>query len=243
MRKIITITLFCASALLCALCVLATLVKDRTKPEIMVPSGTVMYNEGDDTSVLLDNVTAVDDKDGNISSQVRIYNISLMDDGVSALVTYAVYDSSNNLGKATKVVGFVRKDDKDNKTEDKTESTTSATTESEQTSESTTEDDSNGDVPEGYEDPGTESTGAPIVRLTTHEVKIALGGQFYSMDYVEDVIDDIDTREELYRHLYMDGEYDQYTEGVYELTYYCTDSDGNVSNRAKLKLIVGDAEE
>ena len=63
------------------------------------------------------------------------------------------------------------------------------------------------------------------------------------MDYVEDVIDDIDTREELYRHLYMDGEYDQYTEGVYELTYYCTDSDGNVSNRAKLKLIVGDAEE
>lgn len=239
MRRIVIIVLSTACVLMCSLCIIAVMINDNIPPVITVPSDDITYEEGEDTQELLAGVKATDNRDGDISAYVRIYNISVMDNGVKALVTYAVYDSNYNLGKATKVVNYVTKsEEKQEKTEDITENTTENREEpSTEQTEATTE------TPEGYEDLPLVSMGEPVIKLNTHEVHIKSGDDFYSMDYVEDAVDDIDSREYLYRNMYLEGEYDTDMAGEYELAYYCVDSDGNVSNFAKLMLIVEEESE
>lgn len=217
---------------------------DRTVPVIVVPQGNLTYTEGDSTSGLLTGVKATDDVDGDLSAKVRIYNIVKMENGKQAQVTYAVYDSSNNLGKATKVVAYEtkkknnsdKKDDTDDK--DKTDVADADNKEPATTEAPKPED----DMPtgEGYDDPPLVSNGAPVMRLNTHKIEIPVGGHFYSMDYVETAVDDVDTLEYLYAHMYLEGDaYDVNTPGEYELEYYCLDSSGNISNTAKLLMVVG----
>lgn len=237
MRRIVTIILSMACVFMCILCIIVAMVIDDTPPVITVSTGEMTYEEGGNAQELLVGIRAEDEKDGDISESVRIYNISVMDNGLKALVTYAVYDSSYNLGKATKVVNYVAKSDekKENAQDDgeKLEDEEKEPSMEQNMTEATTE------TPEGYEDLPLVSAGDPVIRLNTHEVHIEVGGDFYSMDYVEDAIDDVDSREYLYRNMFLDGEYDTDTEGEYEISYYCVDSNGNVSNFAKLKLIVG----
>lgn len=236
MRRIVTIILSMACVFMCFLCIIVAMVNDDTQPVIMVPAGEITYEEGSDTQELLKGIKAEDEKDGDISDLVRIYNISVTDNGVRALVTYAVYDSSYNLGKATRVVNYVAKaawQEENTENDDETTEDEGKEPVTEQNStEATTE------TPEGYEDLPLVSTGDPVIRLNTHEIHIAPGDDFYSMDYVEDAIDDVDSREYLYRNMFLDGEYDTDTVGEYEISYYCVDSEGNVSNYAKLKIIV-----
>lgn len=241
MRNKVTWILAFLTVLLAAVSIFTYLSSDREAPVITVPSANLTYTEGDSTSGLLTGVRAVDNVDGDISAKVRIYNIVKMENGSQAQVTYAVYDSSYNLGKATKVVAYTekKKDAKkdaasDTKT-DESKASAEATTEAAKQDEELTG--------EGYEDPVLISHGAPVVKLTTHKVEIPVGGYFYSMDYVETAVDDVDSLEYLYAHMYLEGDkYDVNTPGKYELQYYCTDSDGNISNFAKLMLIVGNVQ-
>lgn len=251
MKGKITIVLFVMTIILGTLCIVVRMTGDNIPPEIAVPVGEITYTEGESADVLVAGASARDDRDGDISGQIRIYDIAVMENGTQALVTYAVYDSNYNLGKATKVVNYVAipreetEDNPDEKTEDEEENTgdDADTQEEDEADEVTTEEEEPVEeepVEEGYDDPPLVSTGAPVIRLTTHELKLPVGGYFYSMDYVEDAVDDIDTLEYLYRNMYLEGDYDVNVPGEYELTYYCVDSSGNVSNMAKLKLIVGD---
>lgn len=247
MKGKITVVLFIMACILGVLSVLKIMTGDKTSPEIVVPAEELTYTQGEDTGILVTGVRAYDNKDGDISDQVRIYDIAVMENGVQALVTYAVYDSSYNLGKATKIVNYVAlskeetaEDNADGEKEDGEESADIDHSDADiqdDEDEVTTEEEV---VEEGYDDPPLVSTGAPVIRLTTHEIKLPVGGYFYSMDYVETAVDDIDTLEYLYRNMYLEGNYDVNTPGVYELTYYCVDSSGNVSNLAKLRIIVGD---
>jgi len=236
MKSKITIVLTIVTLALIFLCASSTLMKDRQAPEILVPEVMITYMEGSDESVLLEGVTAKDDKDGDISSNVRIYDIAVLEDGTRAQVTYAVYDSSYNLGKGSRVVLYQEAPDEEPEIKEEPETTEEPEPQPETTEApvETTE-----EIPAGYEDLPLESDGSPVIRLTTHDVRIDVGGEFYSMDYVEDAVDLEDSREELYRNMYLEGEYHTDTAGEYELTYYCVDSDGHVSNYAKLKLIVG----
>lgn len=243
MKTRITILLSVATLILGAISVTSVLAEDRKAPEITVPAADMVYYELDDQSTLLVGVTATDNRDGDISANVRIYDVAVIDGNQRALVTYAVYDSSYNLGKATKVVSYVAGKNGPNMigtessledgivdmVEDLPEETTEATT------EATTEE-------PGFEDPVMESDGDPVIKLVTHYETIEVGGYFYSMDYVEDIVDDYDDTDYLYANTYMDGYYDVEVEGEYELTFYCVDSDGNVSNQAKLILTVGDGD-
>lgn len=247
MRTKITIMLSVAVLVLGALSVFSFVSEDRTSPVITVPKQDLIYYQSQDESVLLAGVQAFDNKDGDISSKVRIYDVAVISGETQALVTYAVYDSSYNLGKATKIVEYVAGDDtnvqatgqvvvnSDNSDNEQKE-TTEATTE--QTTEVTTE-----EPKEGFDDPPLESDGAPVIRLKTHYATIGVGDDFYSMDYVEDIVDDEDDRNYLFRFTYLDGYYDEDEAGEYELTYYSVDSDGNKSNIAKLILTVGDEED
>ncbi len=245
-----TIVLLVIACVLGVLCILETMTGDKTPPEIAVPAETLTYTQGEDTDVLVTGASAHDNIDGDISDNIRIYDIAVMENGVQALVTYAVYDSSYNLGKATKIVNYVavskEKTEEDNADEEK--EADQSEEEDKHNSDADAQEYGDADevtteekpVEEGYDDPPLVSNGAPVIRLTTHELKLPVGGYFYSMDYVETAVDDIDTLEYLYRNMYLEGDYDVNVPGEYELTYYCVDSGGNVSNMAKLKLIVGD---
>ena len=240
MKNRITICLAIIAVILMAACVFEYMNQDHIPPEILVPESDMTYVEGQDNSALLIGVSATDNKDDNLSTDVRIYDIAVLDNGTQALVTYAVYDSSNNLGKATKLVEYIHDDTMeavqvgDN---DKDKASASRDEASDKDKES---DDEAEEVEEGYDDPELVSDGDPVIRLVTHEVHIEVGDEFYDMDYVEDAVDDIDGKGYLFRNMYQESDYDEDTPGEYELTYYCEDSDGNRSNEAKLMLYVED---
>lgn len=257
MKNRITICLGMVMIVLLIISVITYMGQDHTAPVVHVPEGEMTYIEGQNTDILLLGVTATDNKDDNLSAGVRIYDVAVLDNGTQALVTYAVYDKSNNLGKATKLVNYIAKQDVGNKkaenssedekndnteVEKTTEDDKEEDTEEEKTTEKNSEDEKEAKEDE-FEDPPLVSTGAPVIRLTTHEAHIDVGGYFYTMDYVEDAVDDIDSREYLFRNMYLDSTYDEYTAGVYELIYFCVDSDGNRSNDAILRLYVGQDEE
>ena len=249
MKNRITIYLALITVVLMTLSIIIYLRQDHKPPVIKVPDGELTYIEGQNTDVLLVGVSAVDNVDDNVSSDVRIYDVAVLDDGKQALVTYAVYDSSYNLGKATKLVKYTArqgsdsKDDINDSDKDKSEDRTTEESKTKEDDAKKTTEESKEPVEEGYDDPPLVSTGAPVMRLNTHEVHIDVGGYFYTMDYVEDAVDDIDSREYLFRNMYLDSTYDEYTPGVYEVVYFCVDSDGNRSNDAKLKLYVGQDED
>ena len=244
MKNRITIYLGIIMIVLLSISIIVYVSQDHVAPKITVPASDMTYIEGQDTSVLLEGVSAVDDKDDNLTKDVRIYDIAILDNGIQAAVTYAVYDYSNNLGKATKIVNY-QSDSQSKKTESASVEDGKDTEPSEEekkdedNDKSTTEEEELG---EGYDDPELVSDGSPVIRLNTHEVHIKAGDYFYTMDYVEDAVDDKDSREYLYRNMYLDSVYDENTAGSYELIYYCVDSDGNRSNDAKLMLYVDEEE-
>ncbi|MBO5387563.1 MAG: bacterial Ig-like domain-containing protein [Lachnospiraceae bacterium] len=107
MKIKITAGLVIITVILSVLCLSTYMMSDRIAPEITVPSADITYEEGTDKAKLLEGVEAIDDIDGDISEQVRIYDISVVENGERAMITYAVYDDSYNLAKAYKVVDYV----------------------------------------------------------------------------------------------------------------------------------------
>ena len=81
---------------------------------------------------------------------------------------------------------------------------------------------------------------APRLYLTTYGIAIKAGDSFNALAFVERIEDDADDKDRLYRDISVDGlgEFDAKVPGTYELTYFCYDSAGNRSNRAKLTVIV-----
>ena len=111
-EKHIVIMLSIAVVVVAALSVLVTMGKDRRAPVISITNGTaIVYEEGGDTAILLKDVTAWDNKDGDLTSRIRIDSI-IPDEGTGyATVIYAVYDSSNLVAKTKRVVQYKAKDD------------------------------------------------------------------------------------------------------------------------------------
>lgn len=244
MKTKITIALALVTILLMSISVVSFISRDTEAPEITLPEADITYEAGTDQSILLQGVTAYDEEDGDLSDRVRIYDIAVLEDGVRAQVVYAVYDESYNLGKASCIINYVAADKGKDVVLDATEETIEEVTE-EVTEEATeaTEEEIEEDIEEDTDEEAEEDSPSPVIRLTNSEVRIEEGGRFNSLSYVESATDDEDSREYLFRNIHIDGSYDVDTAGEYTLTYYCMDSDGNESNKAKLKLIVQSEEE
>ncbi len=235
MKKAITILLILTTFATGALCVLSKMTRDTKAPVISVPTEKITYEEGSDKALLLAGVTATDDRDGDVTANVRIYDIAVMEDGRSAQIIYAAYDSSYNLGKRFRTVGYKssRKNvdmtdemydiiseeiDDDNKST--TEVTTEATTEAASTEE--------------------EITTFPYIKLAGDGIVLKVGDNFDPMIAIEDVKDDVDDRNTLFNRIDLEGDYDMSQPGTYELTYSVRDSDGNRSNEVKFMLVVNE---
>ena len=260
MKIKITAGLVIITVILSVLCLSTYMMSDRIAPEITVPSADITYEEGTDKAKLLEGVEAIDDIDGDISEQVRIYDISVVENGERAMITYAVYDDSYNLAKAYKVVDYVPAyvPPVEEETEDveETESETTEEAKKEEAKAETTEEakkeEAKAETTEETkkEDEKTETTETteeeasdeedypalvvgekPVMRLRTNVIRVTEKGSFNPMDYV-------DTAEYLFSTMQLEGDYDTTKPGEYQLTYYCMDSDGHKSNVCVFTLIV-----
>ena len=80
--------------------------KTDTKPVITAPNEVLQISVYDQESVLLAGVEATDDEDGDLTDQVFIENISTFDAEQCRTVTYAVFDSSDNLSRTTRQIQY-----------------------------------------------------------------------------------------------------------------------------------------
>lgn len=72
---------------------------DTTGPIISFPTDTVYMEVGPDEGILLSDVTAYDDRDKDVTDSLMIESISKFISPGKRLITYAAFDSSNNITK------------------------------------------------------------------------------------------------------------------------------------------------
>lgn len=79
---------------------------DEVAPVINCDSEAIEVSVEDSEEILLEGVTASDNKDGDLTNQVIVENIGpFMSDG-SREITYVVCDSSNNTGRASRTLTY-----------------------------------------------------------------------------------------------------------------------------------------
>ena len=81
MRTRIIIYLAIVTVLLTLVSGFVYMSKDHTAPKINIAAGEITYTEGQDDSILLQGVTARDDIDGDITSEIRIYDVAVLENG------------------------------------------------------------------------------------------------------------------------------------------------------------------
>ena len=220
--------LFFALGILCmafsATAVFLVVDRDKTGPVIAVPEdGSLTYVEGEDKKILLEGVTASDSEDGDVSDTLVIE--SIRPNGDRAVVTYTAVDHSHNASKASCVVNYQTETE-----EEETIAGEKRLADSEDEAEELQENSetkAQKDVEDAIADLPKES---PRFRLSQHEVMLAVGEVFDYSQYISDITDDKDSREQLYGRIRLKGKVDTSKAGIYEISYFVVDSDKNQSN-------------
>lgn len=215
-EQVVVASLVGGCIVLTAVSGLVYLKQDRTPPQIVVDTKEkVSYKDGDSYEALFKGVTAKDNRDGDLTDQIFIDKIISLNEK-KAVVYYVVTDKANNVETAKRKITYSEADSSDTEEADETGAEASETP---VTSKNT----------DGV---------SPILTLATQSKNIQTGSEFDPTSMVEDVSDDKDDKNTLYRHLYIDGTYDVSTAGRYELNYYVSDSDGNTSEPIVFTLVV-----
>ena len=228
-KHVLTGLLAALACTLLALCVLVFLLSDRKAPEIRFSGEEIFYGEGQDTTILLNGVEAIDDRDGAV--EVYVESIYPLENN-RAKVYYAAADQAGNVAKASQVVHYGEK-----------EGGQPPSDEPEQPGGEEPETPSGGQP--SSEEPSSEATpdtpaapGGPVITLKSDTAELNRGTRFQYAKYIQEITDDKDDQDTLYRRININGAYDVNTPGTYVLEYVVFDSDGNKSNPAKLTLIV-----
>ena len=79
---------------------------DKTPPEIALDRDTIAVSVSDESSALLAGVTARDDTDGDLSGEVMVRSVSQFVSENTALVSYVVFDHSDNMATASRNVQY-----------------------------------------------------------------------------------------------------------------------------------------
>lgn len=105
-----------------AVAVFLRVTEDRKPPEIHFQENEITYVKGADYSELLLGVTATDNRDGDVTDSLVVESVYPNDDGVTATIIYVARDTSNNIGKANKLVKYQNGDMADSALDDTGES-------------------------------------------------------------------------------------------------------------------------
>ena len=79
---------------------------DRVPPVISYDSDVIEVPVGVSRSRLLQGVTAMDDRDGDLSGQIMVKGITNLIGADTAKVTYIVFDAANNMTTASRTVRY-----------------------------------------------------------------------------------------------------------------------------------------
>ena len=247
MRKSIIALMVVISVGLVIVAAVMSLSKDRVAPEIIVSDQDVTYEEGSGYDKLLDGVSAVDARDGDVSDTLLVEEIYPNDDGRTATVIYAARDKNNNIGKAKRSIKYKAENAKEEQEteesekpkESKKSKESKESRESEPTAQSSEPEESSDEADESDEELPPEN---PRLTLSQEEITIEEGDSLETSEllgYVKEISDDEDSSDELYQRIRIDkDDLDTSVSGTYTLTYFVVDTDGNSSNRAELKVIV-----
>lgn len=255
MRKGYIILLGGLCVVLAGITVYLQMSEDHTAPVIQVPTEQIVYNSSDPYELLLEQVTAADDVDGDVTDTLLVEKVYPSEDKTTATVIYVARDKSNNIGKAKRVVTYVDSSEENTITEElqsDLESEESAETEDEGLdSMDTTQEESvpaanTDEMMDAQSDENTDLTaietlpeGSPIITLKETEITIAKGESVNRIAYVDSITDDKDDQNTLWQNIQITGDsFDNNTAGSYEQIYYVVDSDGNRSNEARLVIHV-----
>ncbi len=94
--------------ILIAACVVLLLGRDRKAPAISFSENDLIYYNGIDNEKLLQGVTAMDAKDGDVSDRIVVEKIVQNKNENRAVVYYAVTDLDGNAAKASRVFEAVK---------------------------------------------------------------------------------------------------------------------------------------
>lgn len=108
MSKHVPVILSIITVILLIMCIVVFVTEDKTGPQLLVPETSITYVEGTSQSLLLEDVTAWDNRDGDLTANVRVYSIAVIENGKEALVTYAVYDEAANMTKKTRIIDYIK---------------------------------------------------------------------------------------------------------------------------------------
>lgn len=257
--KIVTAILVLSCVVLTGVGAVGYLGTDRMGPEITIPEGIISYTEGADTAVLLNDISAYDKVDKDVTDSIRIAEIIPMGDGQKAKIVYVAKDKNNNITREERVVEYTPKDpvqspEPTGEAEDEEEpqeltpngksdpAGTVSDWQRDQTSvgeqdslyPQNTKVEENGDI-SNLDDSELVSTGAPVIRLRKYKVHLKAGEQFQFLSYVDKTVDD---KDDVSTRIEVTGDYDTSVPGSYELKYSTTDLEGNKSNIETLTLVV-----
>lgn len=185
--------------------------QDCQVPEIIIGKNNITYTEGNTYDTLLQDVTAEDNVDGNLTDKIFVDKVIALEND-RAMVYYGVVDSGNNVGIAKRKIQYIALKHEENLSENK--------------DAETIEDKDLENVEEKLQPNGVR----PAMKLAAKEESIKVGEEFDAMSVIADVVDDIDDKNTLYRHVRMDGKYDVNISNSYDIRYYVQDSDGNLSD-------------
>lgn len=236
-ESIITVILIGCSLVSAAAAGVGIFLTDRTAPVIRLEGeNSLTYEEGAPYDGLLENVTAEDDRDGDVTDSIRIGNI-YQASPKKAVVVYVAKDEANNVGKMKREVRYLPAEEPDNEAEEKQEEA-ATDTEPEETpaaqpdNAEEPQETAEGTTPREEEEPQD----GPRIRMLQTEITMKVGENFNILRFVESATDQDGT--DLNRYIHADGAYDMSQPGVYEIRVYATNPAGQASNIETFTLTV-----
>ena len=81
---------------------------DKTPPRISIEEGEQMLQLSvlDDRQILLQGVSATDERDGDVTERIVVESVDQLNKDKQVVVTYAAFDNSGNVSKATRTVQY-----------------------------------------------------------------------------------------------------------------------------------------
>lgn len=231
-ESIITAVLAGISLLMAIVAGVGIIVADRKAPVISLEGkNNLTYTEGEPYDVLLENVTAEDEKDGDVTESLRVSNIYVTSED-RAVVVYVAKDEANNIGKLKREVAYEKKEEPvEEESEDEAAEETVTPTEDGQTTEpdeQTTEPETQTAAP--------QAAGTPTITMIQNAATLKVGEAFNVLRYIESAVDADGSS--LSRYIHTDGAYDMSQPGTYQIRVYATSPNGGTSNIETFTLTV-----
>lgn len=218
---------------------------DRKGPVITYSDKELTYTEGESNDVLLEDVTAIDAKDGDVSDTLMVANKIVIGNGEYMEVVYAAKDSKNNITttknnkRRVKYVQTGGNADKNANAGDDNQSSEQAdaskdgnsgeNTNENQTTSTVVDNNPTGEIDKAAAD----ASGIPVIKLKAAETTIKVGEGFDEISFVRETYDNSG---DVSRRIRVTGDYDLGVPGDYQLNYLVSDTDGNVSEPAPFTL-------